>query len=36
VSGYLESNEADDLVKSWQLLQRYHSQSTWAIKSSII
>jgi len=36
VSGYMESHEADELSKAWKLLQRYHPQSTWAIRSSIL
>ena len=36
VSGYMESHEIDALSNGWALLQKYHPQSTWAIRSSII
>jgi len=36
VSKYLESHKAKDLVEGWQVLQRYHSQSSWGIRSSIV
>lgn len=36
VSGYMESHELDELSKAWKLLQRFHPQSTWAVRSSIL
>jgi len=36
VCKYLESHEGEDLVEGWQVLQRYHPQSSWGIRSSIV
>jgi thioredoxin-related protein len=36
VSEFMESHQEEDLMKGWKLLQRYHPQSTWSIRSSIV
>jgi hypothetical protein len=36
VSGYMDSHKVEDLSRGWQILQRYHPRSTWAIRSSIL
>jgi hypothetical protein len=36
VAKYLQSHKAEDLVEGWQTLQRYHPQSSWGIRSSVV
>jgi beta-phosphoglucomutase-like phosphatase (HAD superfamily) len=36
VAKYLESHKVEALVEGWQLLQRYHPQSSWGIRTAVV
>lgn len=36
VSRYKDTHDGKDLVKGWRVLQRFHPESTWAIRSSVL
>jgi outer membrane protein assembly factor BamD (BamD/ComL family) len=36
VSRYKDSNKGDELIEGWRVLQRFHPESTWAIRSSVL